>query len=319
MAEKDNMVEHHAAVTVNAPVHQVFSLFTHFNDFPKFMSFVKEVTYYDEQRSHWVAEVVGEHQWDAVNENWLEDQQIAWRSYNGLDNTGKVLFQPTGANQTHVDVYVDYDPPAGVLGDIGEKLGAGSRFQNNLQHDLDNFARMVDQAPPGALDPESSNYLFHSGSAAAKGTTTDRQDATMDREPTVGSSTTTTPGGTYSADTPRNTVPTAGGPYNTGPTTNTTPTAGDTYATGTPYNRDASSGGGIVTDRPIMDQDIINEPINTAPTTGSNTGTQDAGINRNPVMPPDTRSTGADDVVMPRDTNNPDPDMTPERDTNKGS
>jgi uncharacterized membrane protein len=318
MAEKDNMVEHHAAVTVNAPVHQVFSLFTHFNDFPKFMSFVKEVTYYDEQRSHWVAEVVGEHQWDAVNENWLEDQQIAWRSYNGLDNTGKVLFQPTGANQTHVDVYVDYDPPAGVLGDIGEKLGAGSRFQNNLQHDLDNFARMVDQAPPGALDPESSNYLFHSGSAAAKGTTTDRQDATMDREPTVGSSTTTTPGGTYSAGTPRNTVPTADTPYNTGATTNTTPTAGDTYATGTPSNRDASSGGGIVTDRPIMDQDIINEPINTAPTPGSNTGAKESGINRNPVMPPDTRSTGTDDVVMSRDTNNPDPDMTPERDTNKG-
>jgi hypothetical protein len=67
-----------------------------------------------------------------------------------------------------------------------------------------------------------------------------------------------------------------------------------------------------------MDQDIINEPINTAPTTGSNTGAKEAGINRKPVMPPDTRSTGADDVVMSRDTNNPDPDMTPERDTNKG-
>ena len=302
MAEKNNLVEHHAAVTVNAPVHQVYSLFTHFNDFPKFMSFVKEVTYYDDQRSHWVAEVVGQHQWDAVNENWVEDQQIAWRSYNGLENTGKVVFQPTGSEQTHVDVYVDYDPPAGVLGDIGEKLGAGSRFQNNLQHDLDNFARMVDQAPPGALDPESSNYLFHSGSAAAKGTTTDRQDATMDREPNVGSSTTTTPGGTYNADAPRNTVPTAGAPY----------------PTGTPYNRDVPySGGGNVTDRPAMDQDIINEPGNTAPTTGSNKGAQDAGINRNPVMPPDTGSTGNDDVVMPRDTNKADPAMPPEDDTNE--
>ena len=55
----DRMSEHHASVTVNAPVHQVYSLFSHFNDFPKFMSFVKEVTYYDNQRSHWVAEVVG--------------------------------------------------------------------------------------------------------------------------------------------------------------------------------------------------------------------------------------------------------------------
>jgi len=37
----------------------------------------------------------------------------------------------------------------------------------------------VDQTSPGALDPQSSNYLFHSNSAAAKGTTTDRQNATM--------------------------------------------------------------------------------------------------------------------------------------------
>ncbi|TMC90547.1 MAG: hypothetical protein E6J11_21325 [Chloroflexi bacterium] len=52
------MAEHHVSVTVNAPVHQVYTLFTHFNDFPKFMSFVKEVTYYDDQRSHWVAQIL---------------------------------------------------------------------------------------------------------------------------------------------------------------------------------------------------------------------------------------------------------------------
>ena len=53
------MAEHHASVAVNAPVQQVYTLFTHFNDFPKFMSFVREVTYYDDQRSHWVAQILG--------------------------------------------------------------------------------------------------------------------------------------------------------------------------------------------------------------------------------------------------------------------
>ncbi len=66
-----NWTEHHASVMVNAPIHQVYGLFSHFNDFPKFMSFVKEVTYYDDQRSHWVAEVVGRHEWDAVNQDWI--------------------------------------------------------------------------------------------------------------------------------------------------------------------------------------------------------------------------------------------------------
>jgi uncharacterized membrane protein len=174
-----NLKEHHASVTVNAPANQVYALFTHFNDFPKFMSFVSEVTYYDDLHSHWVADVVGRHEWDAVNENWVENGQIGWRSYNGLENTGRVTFQTVGPMMTRVDVFVAYNPPAGVLGDAGEALGGGSTFESKLQHDLDNFARMVDQAPPGALDPTSSNYLFHPDSAAAKGKTTDSQNATM--------------------------------------------------------------------------------------------------------------------------------------------
>jgi uncharacterized membrane protein len=178
-----NYAAHHASAVVNAPVHQVYALFTHFNDFPKFMSFVKEVTYYDNQRSHWVADVVGRHEWDAVNEEWIPDRQVGWRSTNGLENFGKVTFEPGASGQTRVDVYINYNPPGGVFGDIGEKLGAGSRFENELQDDLKHFARMVDEAPAGALDPEASNYLFREGSAAAKGTTTGRQDETMYENP----------------------------------------------------------------------------------------------------------------------------------------
>lgn len=174
---------HHASVVVNAPVQQVYAMFSHFNDFPKFMSFVKEVTYYDDQRSHWVADVAGHHEWDAVNDNWVQNNQIGWRSTNGIENFGKVTFQPTSSNQTQVDVFINYNPPAGVLGDIGENLGVGARFDNALQNDLSHFAKMVDQAPAGALDPNSSNYLFHDSSAAAKGTTTTRQNETMQDDP----------------------------------------------------------------------------------------------------------------------------------------
>lgn len=173
------MSEHNASVTVNAPVHQVYQLFSHFNDYPKFMSHIKEVTYYDDQRSHWVADVVGKHEWDAVNEGWVEDQQIGWRSTEGLKNSGAVRFSPTGSNQTRLVVTINYDPPAGVLGAIGEALGAGKSLEAALQRDLDNFAAMVAGAPPGALDPESSDYLFHKDSAAAKGKTTRAQDASM--------------------------------------------------------------------------------------------------------------------------------------------
>jgi hypothetical protein len=177
------MSEHHVSVTVNAPVHQVYALFTHFNDFPKFMSFVKEVTYYDDQRSHWVAHIVKDHEWDAVNEEWIPDRQVGWRSIRGLQNTGKVKFSPNGPRQTTIDVYINYSPPAGVFGEIADKLGVDSHFDTVLQQDLNNFARMVEQAPPGALDPMQSQYLFHSDSTVAKGTVTGQQQVSMHNDP----------------------------------------------------------------------------------------------------------------------------------------
>jgi hypothetical protein len=177
------MSEHHASVSIKAPVHQVYALFTHFNDFPKFMSFVKEVTYYDNQRSHWVAQVAGQHEWDAVNEDWIVDQQIGWRSTSGLNNTGKVKFQPLGPDRTMLDVYINYEPPAGIVGKTADVLGVESRFEEILQKDLNNFAHMVEQAPPGALDPMQSHYLFQGDSAVAKNETTKRQQQAMANDP----------------------------------------------------------------------------------------------------------------------------------------
>ena len=122
-------------------------------------------------------------------------------------------------------------------------MGVGSRFENALQHDLDNFTRMVDQAPVGALDPHSSNYLFQRGSAA-KGTTTSRQDASMGDEQDIRRSFTRT----------------------------------DSYSN----TFDTSQ------DRPVLDQDIINEPTNVGSIRYDQDviGGRDASKAR-PVMPPD--------------------------------
>lgn len=173
------MAQHQASVTVNAPAKDVFALWSHFNDFPKFMSHIKEVIYYDNQRSHWVAEAFGRHEWDAVNEDWIDGKQIGWRSTDGLQNSGRVSFETLSPNETRLHVVLDYNPPAGVLGDAVDALGVGKHFENKLQDDLNNFARMVAGAPEGALDPNSSSYLFHNESAAAQGETTPAQKATM--------------------------------------------------------------------------------------------------------------------------------------------
>jgi hypothetical protein len=177
------MIEHSASVIVKAPLHQVYELFTHFNDFPKFMGFVEEVTYHDELRSHWVVKVLGRYEWDAVNEDWIPDRQVGWRSTRGLQNSGKVKFHSLGPERTNVAVYVRYTPPTGLLGELGQHFGGNAYFDEALRQDLQHFARMVEEAPAGALDPMSSHYLFHQGSATVKGGITPRQKAVMARDP----------------------------------------------------------------------------------------------------------------------------------------
>jgi hypothetical protein len=181
------MVEHSASVIVKAPLHQVYELFTHFNDFPKFMSFVEEVTYHDATRSHWVVKILGRYEWDAVNEDWIPDRQVGWRSTRGLKNAGKVKFYPLGPERTEVGVYIRYTPPTGVLGELGQHFGGNAYFDEALHKDLQHFARMVELAPAGALDPMSSHYLFHDESATMKGEITLKQRAVMARDPMMSS------------------------------------------------------------------------------------------------------------------------------------
>ncbi len=174
------MAEHCASAMVNAPIDQVYVLFSHFDDFPKFMHFVEEVTYRDDQRSHWVAKLMGRHAWDAVNEGWIDGEQIGWRSVNGLENVGRVVFRPLGPDRTQVEVRIAYNPPASLFGDTAERLGVGKRFEQALQRDLDHFARLVSRTSAGALDPASSSYIFRGDGATVRGHKPPEQDATME-------------------------------------------------------------------------------------------------------------------------------------------
>ena len=87
------------------------------------------------------------------------------------------MFRGRGAEVEGAELGGEVAPEVGAAG--GEALGAGGQFERRLQHDLQHFATMVEQAPPGALDPTSSAYLFHSESAASKGQTTLAQDESM--------------------------------------------------------------------------------------------------------------------------------------------
>ncbi len=177
------MAEQYASVTIDAPVHQVYSLFTHFSDFPTFMYCVKEVTVADEQRTHWVVHILRDYEWDAVSEDCIPDQQFGWRSTRGLFTCGKVKFRSIEPQRTIVDVYLHYTPPFGPLGRLVDMLGVGGRVEAFLKEDLAHFARMVEQIPAQSLEPMASHYLFHARSAVATKTITPRYQRAMQQDP----------------------------------------------------------------------------------------------------------------------------------------
>lgn len=165
------VIEHHAEVIIPAPRAQVVAMWSHLTDFPKYMHFVEEVLPLGEGRTHWVANIVGRHEWDAIAHDDVAGRQIGWRSYAGLENAGRVTFDDVEPGKTRVTVYIAYDPPLGPVGELGEHLGGGASFEKALQRDLDNFARMVAEAPAGATDPHASPYIYNPESAVAEGHT----------------------------------------------------------------------------------------------------------------------------------------------------
>lgn len=114
-----NAVEVHKILTIDAPVEEVFSFWRDYENFPLFMSHLREVRHTGEGRSHWVADVSGiGFEWDAETVRIEENRLISWRSIgtSPVENAGLVRFQPEGQNGTRIDIHFTYTPPAGVLG-----------------------------------------------------------------------------------------------------------------------------------------------------------------------------------------------------------
>jgi uncharacterized membrane protein len=107
-------------VVVAAPIEQVWGLWSNFEQFPRFMSHLREVRRIDEKRSHWVATGPAgiPVEWDAVITEWVPSEVIAWKSVEGstVQTAGRVRFRPTSDGNTKIDVHLSYNPPAGALG-----------------------------------------------------------------------------------------------------------------------------------------------------------------------------------------------------------
>jgi uncharacterized membrane protein len=111
-------VDFHKTINVNVPIDRVFSLWANYENFPRFMSNVREVTDRGLNRSHWV---VGGPlgvpvEWDAVITRFEQNEALAWKTVEGspIEHAGIVRFQPNEEGGTRVDIRLSYNPIFGA-------------------------------------------------------------------------------------------------------------------------------------------------------------------------------------------------------------
>lgn len=120
---------------IDAPIDQVYAFWSNYENFPLFMSHVREVEDLGQGRSHWSVSGPGgvPIEWNASLTQQTPNEVIAWRSEAGsmLENAGIIRFVATGRG-TRVDLRFCYHPPAGGAGQaVAELLGSDPRAKLN--------------------------------------------------------------------------------------------------------------------------------------------------------------------------------------------
>jgi uncharacterized membrane protein len=120
-------------IFIDAPVEEVYSFWLNPENFPRFMTHVKEVRDLGDGRFHWKVEGPGgvPFEWDAEITQRNHNEVVAWRSLPGalVGNSGIVRFEPDDEG-TSVRVQMHYNPPGGRLGHMfATLLGADPRQQ----------------------------------------------------------------------------------------------------------------------------------------------------------------------------------------------
>jgi uncharacterized membrane protein len=144
-------------IRIAAPVSEVYAYWRNLENFPQWMSHVREVRYIGGDRYHWTVEGPAgvPVEWDAELLNVVENREMTWRSVEGstVHNTGRVRFEEDG-DGTRVHVLIKYDPPGGLIGHAVAKV-FGTDPKSEMDDDLAKLKSLVEtgQLPRGtALD-----------------------------------------------------------------------------------------------------------------------------------------------------------------------
>ncbi|MCP9929002.1 SRPBCC family protein [Cyanobium sp. CH-040] len=139
-------LEHSVTTMVQAPVDQVWAVWSDLEAMPRWMRWIESVETVsgDPDLTDWTLAAQGfRFHWKARITQRVEAQQLHWESVGGLPTRGAVRFYPQPDGSTAVRLSVSYELP-GVLAPLMEPSILGGMVTRELQANLDRFRDLVE-------------------------------------------------------------------------------------------------------------------------------------------------------------------------------
>ncbi|MFB7908312.1 SRPBCC family protein [Kitasatospora sp. NPDC056076] len=129
-------------IDVDVPLTTAYNQWTQFEDFPRFMEGVEQVTQLDDRHNHWTTKVAGvTREFDTEIVDQLPDQKIAWRTTGGeVQQMGVVTFERLDDQHTTVHLAIDFEPD-GVAEKAADVMGMVDR---RVKGDLRRFKSFIE-------------------------------------------------------------------------------------------------------------------------------------------------------------------------------
>lgn len=145
-------VELNKTLEIEAPPEEVFAFCAMWENYPRFMSHVREVKGQG-RRSHWVVDGPGgiPVSWDAEVTRFVPSEVIAWKSVDGaaIRQAGVMRFDRTPEGGTRLEIRISYNPPAGAVGHAVATL-FGANPERQLDDDFLRLKSLIEEGKTSA-------------------------------------------------------------------------------------------------------------------------------------------------------------------------
>ena len=143
-------LEHTVTRNINAPVDQVWAVWSDLEAMPLWMSWIESVKTLDNEEkvlpdlTEWTLAANGfRFKWKAKINERIEAQKLQWESVGGWPTKGCVRFYVQKENETSVKLVISYELPR-VLAPLMEANILGGMVTNELQANIDRFKDLVE-------------------------------------------------------------------------------------------------------------------------------------------------------------------------------